>query len=261
LPAKSSSDTAAQALLDTHIMVQPAASIAVGRKPALASVAPAYIRTLDTRVLGVLDKCFAVVPHLIIGTELLLFCSLFRQFDALKLVAMALLPYALPLTLYRVVTAFHPLREGFLYYEPERPSIWVLASRLQILYAAFPVLERLLIVLGFYSAWLRLWGSHVGKNVLWSPQTQLLDRAGVDIGDGCFIGQNCTFSSYVTHPRRGKHFIYYSKVKLGENVFVGAFSKFGPGTRIAAHTQVPSLTNLLMNREVSNDSFSPKKSI
>ena len=57
--------------------------------------------------------------------------------------------------------------------------------QLQVLYSAFPALR---LVPGLYSAWLRLWGSRVGRAVYWTPQVKITDRGLLKVGDGVVFG-------------------------------------------------------------------------
>lgn len=214
-----------------------------------------YVSNHNAPSLRFADKALAWLPHAIVAAETWLLVRLLSGFDWISFAAFVLIPYAIPLILYRAVTWKYPLKEGTFFYEPGKAAVWILSFRLQAIYGAFPFLERLLIVLGLYSAWLRLWGSRIGRNILWTSHTQILDRAGMEVGDNCFIGHQCIFTSHVTDVRRNRILIHYSKIRIGNDVFIGAGSNVGPGARIADGTRIPALTTILINRRVSNDSF------
>ena len=75
--------------------------------------------------------------------------------------------------------------------------------QLQVLYSAFPALR---LVPGLYSAWLRLWGSRVGRAVYWTPQVKITDRGLLKVGDGVVFGHRV-----VSIPKGSTRIRQYSK--------------------------------------------------
>jgi len=111
---------------------------------------------------------------------------------------------------------------------------WWGTHQLQRIYLAFPALEALLrLVPGLYSAWLRLWGSRVGRNVYWTPGVKLTDRSMFRIGDNVVFGQECAMSPHVITWRDGALRLLIKPITIGDGAVVGAQSGMGPGARIA----------------------------
>jgi hypothetical protein len=206
-------------------------------------------------MLKLYEKMLALLPHSIIAAELALLVWLIMEPKPWKLVPMLLLPYVLPLVLFRVTNAFLPLKDGAHYYNPAQASPWVMSFYLQALYGAFPQLERNLIVLGLFSPWLRLWGSKVGTNVLWTSHTQILDRSGLEIGDNVFFGHMCLLTPHVTDLRHGKLLFYFRKIHIGHNVFLGGACRIGPGVRIDDGVALPAATDIFIGKHITKDTY------
>jgi acetyltransferase-like isoleucine patch superfamily enzyme len=147
------------------------------------------------------------------------------------------------------------VRFGAHYYNPAQASPWVMSFYLQALYGAFPQLERNLIVLGLFSPWLRLWGSKVGTNVLWTSHTQILDRSGLEIGDNVFFGHMCLLTPHVTDLRHGKLLFYFRKIHIGHNVFLGGACRIGPGVRIDDGVALPAATDIFIGKHITKDTY------
>lgn len=174
----------------------------------------------------------------------------------------ALTPYVLPLIIQRIVLAIYPMKEGGSYIglQEHNFSPWLFSLRVQQIYLVFPQLERLLFYLpGMYSAWLRAWGSKIGKNVFWTPGTIINDRSLMEVGDFVIFGHNTYMSSHFLRVKNGKFFIYVKKIKIGSYSFIGAFTKMGPGTTIAPGTQVQAMSLFSINRQSPNEINSDKK--
>lgn len=167
----------------------------------------------------------------------------------------ALTPYLVPLLIQRIVLGIYPMKEGGAYIglEEHTFSPWLFSLRVQQIYLVFPQLERLLFYLpGMYSAWLRAWGSNIGKNVFWTPGTIINDRSLMDVGDFVIFGHNTYMSSHFLRVKNGRFFVYVKKIKIGSGSFIGAFSKMGPGTNIAPGSQVQAMSLFSLNRDKPN---------
>lgn len=178
-------------------------------------------------------------------------------------VMFALTPYLLPLAIQRVVLGIYPIKEGGSYIglEEHTFSPWLFSLRVQQIYLVFPQLERLLFYLpGMYSAWLRAWGSQIGKNVFWTPGTIVNDRSLMEVGDFVIFGHNTYMSSHLLRVKNGKFFVYVKKIKIGSYTFIGAFTKMAPGTNIAPGSQVPATSTFYVNAKTPNE-LSPKAKI
>lgn len=143
--------------------------------------------------------------------------------------------YIYPVLAYRLLIYFKPLklplREEL---TGERYSHWWGSHQIQNIYLVLPVLERLLrVVPGAYSAWLRLWGAQIGKQVYWTPNVELHDRALLCLGDGVILGHEVKLVSHVVIPHRQRLRLYANNISLGTGCFVGAGSVLGPGVKIA----------------------------
>ena len=160
--------------------------------------------------------------------------------------------YGLPLLVYHIHRYFYPIEEGISYLIGEKYSPWWGSHQIQVIYIAFPALETLLrLIPGAFSAWLRLWGAQVGRDVYWSPGLAIADRGLIEIGDRSIIGYGVQISSHVIKPKKENLVLYVKKVKIGSNVFLGSASRMGPGVVIEDGAFVPVTTDLFPNKKLS----------
>lgn len=191
-------------------------------------------------------------PLLIFSLEITFFSKFVLTKNMYFLAAFMLTPYFLPLITQRIVLGIYPMREGASYIglEEKKFQPWLFSLRIQQIYLVFPQLERLLFFLpGMYSAWLRAWGSKIGKSVFWTPGTVVNDRSLMDVGDFVIFGHNTYMSSHLLRVKNGKFFVYVKKVKIGSYTFIGAFTKMGPGTTIAPGSQIQVMSNFSVNQK------------
>lgn len=149
--------------------------------------------------------------------------------------------YLLPPFAFRLYSLRFPPRDGtWLLNRPARSDWWV-AHQLQLSYAALPSLEALLRVIpGAYSAWLRLWGSRVGKRVHWTPNIDIIDRHMTDVGDDVVFGHRMTCTSHIiTKKKNGNIVLTVRRVSFGSGVVIGAGARIGPGVRVPDNAIVP----------------------
>jgi hypothetical protein len=142
---------------------------------------------------------------------------------------------------FRLYSLLFPPRSGrWSLSAPERNDWWV-AHQMQMIYAAVPVFEALLrLVPGMYSAWLRLWGSKVGKRVYWTPLVEIVDRHMLRVGDDVIFGHRVVCASHViVKKQNGDFFLILRTTRIGSGTFVGAFARIGPGVKIPDATIVP----------------------
>lgn len=159
--------------------------------------------------------------------------------------------YGLPLLVFRLHEKFYPIKEGISYLIGEKYSPWWGSHQIQVIYIAIPVLESVLrLIPGMFSLWLRLWGSKIGKNVYWTPALEVGDRSLLEIGDNVVIGHRVGISSHVIKPRKQNLMLYVKKVKIGNNVFIGAGSNLAPGVVINDGQFISVNTTLLPNQKV-----------
>jgi len=160
-----------------------------------------------------------------------------------------LTPYLVPLLTFRFLQLIAPIKEGPSFFGEEKFSPWISSFRLQQIYVMFPILERMLFFIpNLYNLWLRAWGSKIGKRVYFLPGVEVVDRAHLEIGDNVMIGNKCYFSPHVVQVRKGRFFLYYKRVKIGSNCFIGAFSTFGPGTTVPDNSSIPSGSYYTVNK-------------
>ncbi|MBC7538712.1 MAG: acyl transferase [Bacteriovorax sp.] len=204
----------------------------------------------------ILNFLFKRLQHFfpLIFFSLMLF--LFAQFVLTKclifFVLFCIVPYLLPLFIQRIVLGIYPLKEGGNYIGLAEKSFspWLFSLRIQQIYLVFPQLERLLFFLpGLYSAWLRAWGSQIGKSVFWTPGTVVNDRGLMEVGDFVIFGHNTYMSSHLLRVKNGNFFVYVRKIKIGSYTFVGAFTKMGPGTNISSGSQIQAMSNFSVNQK------------
>ena len=111
---------------------------------------------------------------------------------------------------------------------------WWASFQCQILFLRIPVLEEILrLIPGLYSLWLRGWGSRVGKLTYWAPQTIILDRGFLDIGDHVVFGAGVRLNPHVIE-RDPEPTLRLARVKIGDDAMIGGYSLLTAGTEIAA---------------------------
>jgi hypothetical protein len=159
--------------------------------------------------------------------------------------------YGLPVLVYRLHECVYPVQEGISYLKGKEYSPWWGSHQIQAIYIAIPALEAVLrLIPGVFSLWLRLWGAKVGRNVYWTPGLEIADRGLLEIGDRVVIGHRVGLYPHIIKPRNQDLILYVKKVKIGNDVFVGAGSNLGPGVFIADGTFLTAATNLYPNQHV-----------
>lgn len=116
-------------------------------------------------------------------------------------------------------------------------KVWWISNQLQLIYLRFPALEEVLkIVPGLYSAWLRLWGAKIGKDIVWTPQLTIMDRPFMSIGDYALIGTGTRMTSHLVNRNDPKDpmsvTLFLASFTIGESATVGGFSSIGPGCQV-----------------------------
>ena len=151
-----------------------------------------------------------------------------------------LIIYLLPLSLYRLMNLFFPLKTGSVMLVIGEPGYtpWMGALHLQQLYNHLPTLEKLLKLFPpSYHLWLRAWGSHIGKNCIIQANVDILDRTSLDMGDGTFIGHGTVISAHLVNKHSKGLFLIHRRVKLGKNVFLAGGTIIGPGVEMENETK------------------------
>jgi hypothetical protein len=169
------------------------------------------------------------------------------------LASAALVLYVLPLTVHRLHRWLFPIREGASRLVGGVYSPWYGTHQIQMIYIAFPVLEILLrMIPGCYSAWLRLWGSRIGRAVYWTPCVDIVDRGLVDVGDRVIFGHRSGIFSHVIRPTKGNLLLFVRRVRIGDGAFIGAGSYLAPGAIVEPGAMVPAATHVYPRQRVSS---------
>jgi hypothetical protein len=159
--------------------------------------------------------------------------------------------YLVPVAAFRAHQALWPLPEGRSRLDAPSYSPWWGGHQFQVVYSAFPALEAALrVVPGLYSAWLRLWGSRIGRNVYWTPLVEVTDRSLLEIGDGVVFGHRVACYAHLVKRRDAGLVLYVRRIRVGHGVLLGAGSRLGPGARIDDGTVLPLLTDVGVGRRI-----------
>ena len=114
-------------------------------------------------------------------------------------------------------------------------SVWMISYNLQLLYSVLPQLEKLLLLVPeLYSAWLRLWGASIGRNVFWTPGVEVVDRPLITIGHQVVVGQKTYLSAHVIVKRNSKTFLFLRPISIGDTAIIGAFSVLSAGALVGS---------------------------
>jgi hypothetical protein len=199
-------------------------------------------------------RAFALFPALwlaCVGASVLVLAILPGLAAAATLL---LVVYLLPVACYRLHEALWPLPEGPSRIDAPGYSPWWGGHQFQVMYTAFPALEAALrLVPGAYSAWLRLWGSRVGRGVYWTPQVEITDRALLVVGDGAIFGHRVACYGHLIKRRGDGLVLYVRRIRVGTHALVGAGSRLGPGACIDDGVTVPLLTDVGVGRRLRRE--------
>lgn len=160
--------------------------------------------------------------------------------------------YLLAPLCYRVHDGFCPVREGREdLSDTGRYSAWWASQQFQIVYTMFPQLEMLLrLIPGAYSAWLRLWGSRIGRGVMWTPVVEILDRGLLDIGDHVLVGHQVAMVSHTVVPKGERHILHVSRIRVGDRAFLAGRAGLGLGARVAPAEFITFGSRVYLNRRL-----------
>lgn len=201
--------------------------------------------------LSIILSCF---PALVILMAIASFIWIFFSPGIFSVLTFLFTIYIFPLLVYRVHNAVYPVKEGVSYLGGKGYSPWWGSHQIQVIYIAFPTLEVVLrLIPGAFSVWLRLWGAKVGKNVYWTPQFEIADRGLIEIGDRVVFGHGVGIYPHIIKPRKENLMLYVKKVKIGSNVFLGAWNHIGPGVSIEEGTYLPVFTHIYPNKKFSQN--------
>lgn len=173
----------------------------------------------------------------------------FIAFQVSVIPAIAIL-YCLPPLTWQLVSWIYEVPHGsYRIGKTGKPSAWMIYYNLQYLFTIAPWVEKLLLIVpGLYSAWLRSWGSQIGKKVIWTPGVTIVDRGHLEIGDFAFFGNQTYISAHVISRKEKRYILYIKPVKVGTRAFVGAWSMLGPGAKVEDHASLPIYSTLYETR-------------
>lgn len=151
--------------------------------------------------------------------------------------------YLFPPMLLRIVFRWAPLKHGITQIDGRHFSPWLAAHHIQAFYDALPYLESLLRVIpGFYSMWLRMWGSNIGYGVEWPVRIDVLDRNLMEIGNRVVFAREVELAAHVRQKTEGGGSrVLVRPVRIGSHAFVGACARIGPGAHVPSNANVPSM--------------------
>ena len=158
--------------------------------------------------------------------------------------------YLMPPLCFRIHNQLCPLLPGKKNLsDNSKYSAWWGSQQMQIVYTILPQLESFLrLIPGAYSAWLRLWGSKIGKGVYWAPIVEVIDRSLLEVGDRVFIGYRVSICSHTVIPKSGRQILHIAPVRVGDDAFIGGACGLGLGSIIEAGELLPINTRVYLNR-------------
>jgi hypothetical protein len=157
--------------------------------------------------------------------------------------------YLFPPMLLRIVLRWAPLKHGISPIDGRKFSPWLAAHHIQAFYDALPYLESLLRVIpGFYSMWLRMWGSSIGYGVEWPVRIDVLDRNLMEIGNRVVFSHEAELVAHVRQKTEGGGSrVLVRPVRIGSYAFIGAGARIGPGAHVPSNANVPAMTVVDVN--------------
>jgi hypothetical protein len=200
------------------------------------------------------DRLFSYFP-LLMTVLLLVALGLFAQWPSLWTAALVLLVnYFVPPMVQRVMLRWAPLKEGVSEIDGRKFSPWLATRHIQAMYDALPFLESLLRVFpGFYSMWLRMWGSRIGYGVEWPVRMDVLDRGLMDIGNRVVFSREVELAAHVRRKTDGgRSRVLVRMVRIGSYAFLGANARVSAGASVPSNAAVPDMTHVSVN-EVFGD--------
>lgn len=157
--------------------------------------------------------------------------------------------YFLPPMVLRIVYRWAPLKFGVHKIDSRTFCPWLASYHIQAFYDALPYLESLLRVIpGFYSAWLRMWGSRVGYGVEWPVRMDVLDRDLMEIGNRVVFAHEVELAAHVRRKVDGEGLrVLVRRPLIGSYAFIGTGVRIGPGAVVPHNVSVPSMSIVDVN--------------
>jgi hypothetical protein len=194
------------------------------------------------------DRLFSYFPLLLTVASfaaLGVFAAWPNGWSALLLV---FLIYLLPPMILRILFRWAPLKPGVVDISGRVFCPWLASHHIQAFYDALPYLESLLRVIpGFYSMWLRMWGSRIGYGVEWPVRMDVLDRDMMEIGNRVVFAREVELSAHVRQKVEAGVRVLVRPVRIGSHAFIGAGVRMGPGAIVPGDASVPAMTVIDVN--------------
>jgi len=115
---------------------------------------------------------------------------------------------------------------------------WWLMLQTQVVFVRLPFLEELIrFVPGLYSAWLRCWGSRIGRLTYWAAGLAILDRAYLDIGDDVVFGAGVRLNPHVLQAEADGTWLYLGTIRIGSRASIGGYALLSAGCEIEPNEQ------------------------
>ncbi len=195
-----------------------------------------------------LDRLFSYFPLLMTAASLAAL-GIFAAWPSGWTVLLVLfVVYVVPPIFLRILFRWTPLKQGITCVG-DKFCPWLAAHHIQAFYDALPYLESLLRVIpGFYSLWLRMWGSRVGYGVEWPVRMDVFDRDLMDIGNRVVFSRDVELYAHVRQKMEGQGSrVLVRMVRIGGYAFIGAGARIGPGASVPHNANVPALAVVDVN--------------
>lgn len=123
---------------------------------------------------------------------------------------------------------------------------WWFSTQMQVVFNRLPVLEEALrLVPALYALWLALWGARVSTKVYWAAGSTVTDRTLIEIGDAVVVGTRAVLAPHLAFKNdAGELRVTVARIRIDDEVLIGAYAGIGPGCRIEAGAEVPAASFL-----------------
>jgi len=196
-----------------------------------------------------LDRLFSYFPLLLTAAAFTAAAMLAAWPSGWTVALFLFVIYLVAPVILRVMQIWAPIKHGASAIDGRKFSPWLASHHVQAFYDALPFLEALLRVIpGFYSMWLRIWGSRIGYGVEWAVNMSVFDRSLIDIGNRVVFSRSVELASHVRRKTdtAGSR-VLVRPVRIGGYAFLGAGAQLGPGVNVPVNAQVPALAVLHAN--------------
>lgn len=200
------------------------------------------------------DRLFSYFPLMMTAAAFAALALLAAWPSLWTIVLLIFVLYLFPPMFQRIMFRWAPLKTGIACIDGRKFCPWLASHHIQAFYDALPYLESLLRVFpGFYSMWLRMWGSRVGYGVEWPVRMDILDRGLMDIGNRVVFSRRVELGAHARKKTEGgRSRVLVRTVRIGSYAFLGPRVRVGAGASVPSNASVPELTVVGVN-EVFGD--------